>query len=90
MSLADFVSGVMNGSIEVVGGGRTADGYYTGVVDPANLTDEDIVAEAINRDISGVSFMRFADLVKLVRQMRAEKASKQSIVDAVFSASRRS
>lgn len=89
MSLADFVSDVMNGSIQVVGGGRTADGYYTGIVDPESLTDEDIVAEAINRDIRGVASIRFADLVELVKQMRAENASKQSIVDAVFVASRR-
>lgn len=86
MLLADFVDGVMNGSVEVVGGGRAADGYYTGVVDPSSLTDEDIAAEAISRDIVEVLEMRFADVVKRVREMRgagnvAAEAANQQVTD---------
>lgn len=85
MDIRSFVAGVLDGSIKVVGGGRSDDGYFTGEVDSASLTSADIAAEAIGRDVEGTSSVPFAQVATVVEAERMRILARNSLVEAVFS-----
>jgi len=90
MGIREFVAGVLDGSIKVIGGGRSADGYFTGEVDSSRLTSADIAAEAIGNDVDGISSMPFDQVVAAVESERARIQAGKSLVDAVFAPKNRS
>lgn len=71
MTLAKFVRDVLAGSIAVMVGGRESeDVLISGHGDPANLTDEQIAAEAFARDVEGVSGNNFDVTVQQIARLR--------------------
>lgn len=76
MNLAEFVSQVMSEKLRIVVGGRDNEGrLVSGFANPADLTDEQIAAEAFSNDIEETSSKDFESVVELVSRLRSPNGS---------------